>query len=116
MYLLLRALVGIKAVIFIVLAVAHFGFPMPGLAEARLLPAALLDGLCALCLLYASLHGGARTAFAAEAAAFAGALLALALMALEPLPRMTGVELIYLLLLALAGPGVLIADRLSRGR
>ena len=116
MYPLLKALVGLKAVIFILLAVAHFGFPLPGFGGVRLIPAAVVCAACALGLRDASLHGGARTAFGAEAAAFAGVLLALGLLALEQAPRTGGLDLVYVLLLALSGPGVLIADRLSRGR
>jgi hypothetical protein len=116
MYPLLKALVGIQAVVFILAAVAHVGLPVPVLGETRLIPAAVVEALCGLGFLYASLHGGARTAFAAEAAGFAGVLLALALLTLEQAPRTPLTDLTYVVLLGLAGPGLLIADRLARGR
>lgn len=114
MYAALKILVAAQALLFIVLAVSHMGLPVPLLGEVRAVALAIIEGLCGLGFLYASLHGGARTAFGAEAAAFAGLLLGLWLLTLDQAPRTAVTDMTYVLLLAFTGVGLLLSDRLAR--
>lgn len=111
---LLMTLLGVQAVTFILVSALHFGLPVPWLAEPRIVNAAVVESLCALLILYASLHGGARTAFVAQAAAFIGILLGLTALSLAGAARSISTDLAYVLLLATMGPGLVISDRLSR--
>lgn len=110
----LHILVAVESVVFILAAALHFGLPVPWLAEPRLIGAAVVEGICGLGLLYASLHGGARTAFTAQAVGFAGVLLSLMALSFAGAFRSISTDLAYVLLLALIGPGLIIADRLTR--
>lgn len=111
---LLKFLLGLEAVILLLAAISHLGLPVPYLIGPRILPAALIEGVCGLVLLYASLHGGGRTAFVCQALAFAGALLVMALLSLGGAQHYLVTDLGLVVLLAALGPGLLISDRMSR--
>ncbi len=110
----LHTLLGVQAVVFILASALHFGLPTPWLDEPRLISMALVEGVCGLLLLFASLHGGARVAFMAQSVAFAGLLLGLVALSLTGAVRSISTDLAYVLMLATIGPGLVIADRLSR--
>lgn len=112
----LHILLAIEAVVLIMASALHFGLPAPWLAEPKILLAALVEGVCGLLILFAALHGGARTAFNAQAVAFAGVLVSLAALSLTGAVRSISTDLAYILLLAALGPGLVIADRLARPR
>jgi hypothetical protein len=111
---LLKLLLGVEAVIFILASASHLGLPVPWLVGPRILPAAVIEGLCGLVILYGSLHGGARTAFVCQTIAFAGVLLGLAALTLAGAPRYPITDLGQVVLLAALGPGLLLSDRMSR--
>lgn len=111
---LLKILLGVEAVIFILASASHMGLPVPWLMGPRILPAAVVEGVCGLVLLYASLHGGARTALVCQAVAFAGVLLGLAVLTLTGAPRYIVTDLAEVVVIACLGIGLVIADRLSR--
>ena len=111
---LLKILLGLEAVILILASISHLGLPVPYLVGPRILPAAVIEGVCGLAILYASLHGGGRTAFACQTLAFASALLVMALLSLTGAQHYLVTDLGLVLLLAALGPGLLIADRMTR--
>lgn len=111
---LLKILLGVEAVIFILASASHMGLPVPWLVGPRILPAAVIEGVCGLIILYASLHGGARTALLCQAIGLCGVLLGLAALTLAGAPRYLVTDLGELALIACLAPGLLIADRLSR--
>lgn len=111
---LLKILLGVEAVIFILASASHMGLPVPWLVGPRILGAAVIEGLCGLIILYASLHGGARTALVCQGIGLAGVLLGLMALTLAGAPRYIVTDLGELLLIACLVPGLLIADRLSR--
>ena len=110
----LKTLMGIEAIVLLLLAAAHFGLPIPWFAEPRVIQLAVIEGLCGLAILYASLHGGARTAFTVQWLAFAGVLIGMVGLALSGAPRTPLTEFGHVLVLAMTAPGALIADRLAR--
>jgi len=111
---LLKILLGVEAVIFILASASHMGLPVPWLVGPRILGAAVIEGLCGLIILYASLHGGARTALLCQGIGLVGVLLGLMALTLAGAPRYIVTDLGELLLIACLVPGLLIADRLSR--
>lgn len=111
---LLKILLGVEAVIFILASASHMGLPVPWLVGPRILPAAVIEGVCGLIILYASLHGGARTALLCQAIGLAGVLLGMVALTLAGAPRYIVTDLGELVLIACLVPGLLIADRLSR--
>lgn len=111
---LLKILLGVEAVIFILASASHMGLPVPWLVGPRILPAAVIEGVCGLIILYASLHGGARTALLCQAIGLCGVLLGLAALTLAGAPRYLVTDLGELALIACLAPGLLIADRMSR--
>lgn len=112
---LLKFLLGLEAIILILAAISHLGLPVPYLIGPRILPAALIEGVCGLAILYASLHGGGRTAFVCQTLAFVGALMVMTLLSLSGAQHYLVTDLGLVLLLAALGPGLLISDRMSRG-
>ena len=111
---LLKLLLAVEAVILILACASHLGLPVPWLLGPRILPAAVIEGVCGLVILYASLHGGARTAFVCQTVAFAGVLLGLAALTLSGAQRYPITDLGQVVLLAALGPGLLLADRMTR--
>ena len=111
---LLKILLGVEAVIFILASASHMGLPVPWLVGPRILAAAVIEGLCGLIILYASLHGGARTALMCQAIGLSGVLLGLMALTLAGAPRYIVTDLGELALIACLASGLLIADRLSR--
>lgn len=111
---LLKLLLGVEAVIFILASASHLGLPVPWLVGPRILPAAVVEGVCGMVILYASLHGGARTAFICQTIAFAGVLLGLAALTLAGAARYPITDLGQVALLACLAPGLLLADRMTR--
>jgi len=110
----LKTLLAIEAVALLLLAAAHFGVPIPWFLEPQVVQLALIEGVSGLLILYASLHGGARTAFTAQGVAFAGILVGMLALALGGAPRTPLTEFGHVLILALTAPGALIADRIAR--
>jgi hypothetical protein len=90
------------------------GLPVPWLVGPRVIPAAIFEGIGALAILYASLHGGARTAFLCQVIGFAAVLLGLAAISLSGAPHYVITDLGQIVLLAALGPGLVLSDRLSR--
>ena len=111
---LLKILLGLEAIILILAAISHLGLPVPYLIGPRVVPAAIIEGVCGLTILYASLHGGGRTAFFCQTVAFAGVLLVMALLSLSGAEHYLVTDLGLVLVLAALGPGLLIADRMTR--
>lgn len=111
---LLNFLLGAEAVIFLLASASHLGLPVPWLAGPRLLSAAVIEGVCGLVILYASLHGGARTARLCQVIGFGGVLVALAALALAGAQRYPVSDLGQLVLIACLGWGIVVADRLAR--
>jgi hypothetical protein len=111
---LLKLLLGVEAVIFILAAAAHLGLPVPWLVGPRVAPAAVAEGVGGLAILYASLHGGARTAYLCQVIGFGAVVLALAAISLSGAPHYVITDLGQIILLAALGPGLVLADRLSR--
>lgn len=111
---LLKILLGVEAVIFILASASHMGLPVPWLVGPRILPAAVIEGVCGLIILYASLHGSARTALICQAIGLSGVLLGLMALTLAGAPRYIVTDLGELVLIACLACGLLIADRLSR--
>jgi hypothetical protein len=112
---LLKTLLAVEAVIFILASASHMGLPVPWLVGPRILQAAVIEGVCGLVILYASLHGGGRTALVCQAIAFGGLLLALIFLTLAGAPRYLVADIGEIVLLAALGPGLLLADRSARG-
>ena len=111
---LLKLLLGLEAIILILAAISHLGLPVPYLMGPRLGPAAIVEGVSGLAILYAALHGGARSAFVCQAVAFAGVLIALAMLTLTGMQHYLITDLGLVVALAALGPGLLIADRMAR--
>ena len=109
----LKSLIAAQAILLLLFSAVHFGLPIPLLNEPRAPLAALLELGCALFLLYASLHEGARMAFWAQAAALGVVLAALLVLAFGQAARTPITEFGIVILLALIGPGAIIADRQS---
>lgn len=111
---LLKLLLGLQALILILAAAAHMGLPVPWLAGPRVITAAVAEGIGGLAILYASLHGGARTAFVRQAIALTGALLSLAAISQSGAPRYVITDLGQVMLLAALAAGLVISDRGAR--
>lgn len=111
---LLKLLLGLEAIILILASISHMGLPVPYLIGPRILPAAVIEGVCALAILYASLHGGGRTAFVCQLVAFVGVLLSLTILTLTGAQHYLVTDLGLVAVLAALGPGLLISDRMSR--
>lgn len=111
---LLKLLLGVQAIILILASISHLGLPVPYLIGPRILPAAIIEGVCGLTILYASLHSGGRTAFVCQAIAFAGVLGSMTILALTGAQHYLVTDLGLVVVLAALGPGLLIADRMSR--
>ena len=111
---LLKLLLGLQAVILILAAAAHMGLPVPWLVGPRVIPAAVFEALGGLAILYASLHGGARTAFQCQSIAVACSLLGLAAISLSGAPHYVITDMGQIVLLAALVPGLILSDRLSR--
>jgi hypothetical protein len=111
---LLKLLLGLQAIILILASISHLGLPVPYLIGPRILPAAVIEGVSGLLILYASLHGGGRTAFVCQILAFMGALGALSILSLTGAQHYLVTDLGLVAVLAALGPGLLISDRLSR--
>jgi len=111
---LLKLLLGLQAVILILAAISHLGLPIPWLIGPRIAPAAIVEGVCGLGILYAALHATPRSAFVAQAVAFAGALLVMAMLSFSGARHYLVSDMGMVVLLAALGPGLLISDRLMR--
>ena len=111
---LLAALMILNAALFLFGAVQHLGISLGGFHEPRILPAAIVEMLCALSLL-----GGATAvlghstrlwpvALIANLIALGGVLLGMAALALGAGPRTASNDLYHRIMLALIGASLLI--------
>jgi hypothetical protein len=83
---LIRLLIAVEAATFFVGAVLHLGVPVLGLDEPRIVPAAIVEGLCgavlgAAALWYLRPDWGSRIALVALAVATGGVLLGMVALA-----------------------------------
>ncbi|HEV2731840.1 MAG TPA: hypothetical protein VGV15_17555 [Terriglobales bacterium] len=103
-----------NAVLFFFGGVQHAGIAIGRFHEPVIIPAAIVESLCGLCLLWGAIslflssRTGWRTALITNSVALGGVLLGIAALAVGAGPRTASNDLYHRMMLALIGAAVLI--------
>jgi hypothetical protein len=105
---------ALNAAVFLFGAVQHVGIALGPFREPRILPAALVETICALALAYAAVAlvadpvAGRRVSVISNVVALAGVMIGLIALAMGAGPRTASNDLYHRVMLALIGAGFLL--------
>jgi len=119
---LLGSLMMANAAVFVFGAVQHAGVALGSLQEPRIIPAAIVESLCALALVWGALAifrrdiHGLRAGLIGNLVALGGVLLGMAALAAGAGPRTASNDLYHRIMLLLIGAALVLLFVLSRRR